>query len=118
MAAGAHALSVRKGHLFRAAECNQAAIIFDELIGIGRAESPGVEQEVFLNLLAHHLGQNQLCNARCAQRENRFIQPPCRNDAAGQDVGVQEEANPPWARHGWTRFPDCLRPFRFAIRAP
>ncbi len=118
MAMGAYAIGIRVGHPFRATERNQAAIVFDELIGICRAESPGVKEEVFLNFLAHHIGQNQPADARHAQREERLIQPPQSDNTPGQDVGIQEEANLPWASHEWERFPGWRRPFPFEVRAP
>jgi hypothetical protein len=43
MAIGAHAINFPIGHPFRATQRNQAAIVFDELIGVCGTESACVE---------------------------------------------------------------------------
>ena len=52
-----------------------------------------MEEQVFFYLLTYYFGQDQSAHFGCAERQSGLVEPPGRDDASSQDVGVQEQAD-------------------------
>ena len=63
-------------HPLRFHQCDQMRVVSQYPVRIDGPNPAQADQKVLFNLLAHGLGENQPANPGCAQRENRFIQPP------------------------------------------
>ncbi len=68
-----------------------------------------MDQQILFYLIANNLRQDQFAKSRGAQRQGGFVEAPLRNNAAGEDIRVEEQSNSPLALH-FSRWPqDCRR---------
>ena len=54
-----------------------------------------MKKQVFLDFITAYPRQHQPTDyPHCAQRKRGLVQSPGRDNASGQDIGVEEEADP------------------------
>lgn len=86
MACGLDLLLPRIRHNLRLHERDEAGIVVQNTVPL-RAFKPGEpDQKILFHLVANRFGKNEPINPGRAQREDRFVQSPGRDNAGSQHV--------------------------------
>jgi len=81
---------IRVRNEFRAGQLDQATIVLNESICIEQGQALGVEKKILFHFVANRFGQHQFADLSRAERERGFVEPPRRDDSAGQNIRVEE----------------------------
>jgi hypothetical protein len=84
--------------------------LFHQFVGFQTRQSFCLQQKVLFHLRTHNLSQDKLAYAHRAQRQGSLVEAPSGNNAAGEDIRVEEQSNSPLT-FDFPWFLDCGRRF-------
>jgi hypothetical protein len=96
MTVGEHLLPAGVGNKLGMSQLDEAAIGINQMVDVNRWQALCVEEQILLHLVADDIGQDQLAHSCGAEGKDRFVEAPRRDDSAGQNVRIQEQAESEW----------------------
>lgn len=72
-------------------QLDQAAVVLDQMISVQCGQALCMEKQVFLDLLADDLRENQSADSRGTNGQHGFVEAPQGDDPRGEHIGIQEE---------------------------
>jgi len=89
------------GNNLRMSQLNEVTIVVNHLVGCFRWQALGVDEQILLYFIADNFRRYQLAHSCGAEREDRLVESPGRDNSASQDIRIQEQADSARGCHFW-----------------